>query len=63
MADLRNGLGCNTWKRGLVAKKNSMGPSSSEANEAVILRENDIPGSSLAGRNPSSLKKNNKYAF
>jgi len=30
--------------------------SSSSAKSNIILSENDIPGASLAGRNPSSLK-------
>ena len=33
-----------------------MASSSSAVNDSVILTENDIPGASLAGRNPSSLK-------
>ena len=33
-----------------------MASSSSVANDTVILTEDDIPGASLAGRNPSSLK-------
>ena len=34
-----------------------MASSSSALNDSVILTEDDIPGASLAGRNPSSLKK------
>ena len=33
-----------------------MASSSSAVNDSVILTEDDIPGASLAGRNPSSLK-------
>ena len=33
-----------------------MASSSSAVNDSVILNEDDIPGASLAGRNPSSLK-------
>ena len=33
-----------------------MASSSSAVNDSVILTEGDIPGASLAGRNPSSLK-------
>ena len=33
-----------------------MASSSSAVNDSVILTEEDIPGASLAGRNPSSLK-------
>ena len=51
MAAARNGLVSNAWKRGLVGQR------SQQQNEAsVILSEDDIPGASLAGRNPSSLK-------
>ena len=34
----------------------NMASSSSVANDTVILTQDDIPGASLAGRNPSSLK-------
>ena len=33
-----------------------MASSSSAVNDSVILKEDDIPGASLAGRNPPSLK-------
>lgn len=33
-----------------------MASSSSATNDTIILTEDDIPGASLAGRNPSSLK-------
>ena len=33
-----------------------MASSSSAVNDSVILTEDDIPGTSLAGRNPSTLK-------
>ena len=33
-----------------------MASSSSAVKDSVILTEDDIPGASLAGRNPSSLK-------
>ena len=39
-----------------------MAYSSSAVNYSVILTEDDIPGASLAGRNPSSLK-NEEFRF
>ena len=62
MAAARNGLDSKTWKRGWeglgnVNNKDIMASSSSSLAESnIILTENDIPGASLAGRNPLSLK-------
>ena len=62
MAVARSGLDSKTWKRGWeglgkVNNKEIMASSSSSSAESnIILTENDIPGASLAGRNPSSLK-------
>ena len=62
MAATRSGLDSRTWKRGRkglgkINNKEIMAASrSSSAESNVILTENDIPGASLAGRNPSSLK-------
>ena len=62
MAAARSGLDSKTRKRGreglgIVNNKEIMVSSSSSLAESnIILTENDIPGASLAGRNPSSLK-------
>ena len=62
MAAARNDLVSNTWKRGLVGHgyrsliTTRMASSSTASTDTVILTEDDIPGASLAGRNPSSLK-------
>ena len=62
MAAARNGLDSNASKRGLVGhaqittKNMASSSRASDENARVILTEDDIPGASLAGRNPSSLK-------
>ena len=62
MAATRNGLEPSAWNRGRkglgkVNNKEIMAlSSSSSADSNTILTENDIPGASLNGRNPSSLK-------
>ena len=62
MAAARNGLDSNALKRGLVGhayittKNMASSSRASDENARVILTEDDIPGASLAGRNPSSLK-------
>ena len=62
MAAARNDLVSNAWKRGLVGHgyrsliTTRMASSSTASTDTVILTEDDIPGASLAGRNPSSLK-------
>ena len=39
-----------------ITDHNKNGASSTASTDTVILTEDDIPGASLAGRNPSSLK-------
>ena len=62
MAAVRNDLVSNVRKRGLVGHGyrsliiTRMASSSRASADTVILTEDDIPGASLAGRNPSSLK-------
>lgn len=62
MAATQSGLDSKTWKQGWEGlgkvnnKEITASSSSSSAESNIILTENDIPGASLAGRNPSSLK-------
>ena len=62
MAAARNDLDSNASKRGFVGhaqittKNMASSSRASDENARVILTEDDIPGTSLAGRNPSSLK-------